>query len=57
MGSREPDLRRQDPEQGNADVRRAVAQALARAQCTILMMRSTDIDLEGHLHPGHAGGG
>ncbi len=47
MGSREPgtvDVRIQS--RGNADVRRQVAQALAKARCTILMMRSTDIDLE-----------
>jgi ABC-2 type transport system ATP-binding protein len=47
MGSRETgtvDVRIQS--RGSADVRRAVAQALARAKCTILMMRSTDIDLE-----------
>jgi len=47
MGSREPgtcDVRIQS--RGNADVRRQVSQALARAHCAILMMRSTDIDLE-----------
>ncbi len=47
MGSREPgtvDVRIQG--RGNADVRRQVSQALTRAQCTILMMRSTDFDLE-----------
>ncbi len=47
MGSREPgtfDLRVQG--RGDADVRRQVAHALARASCTILSMRSADIDLE-----------
>ncbi len=47
MGSREPgtvDLRIQG--RGDADLRRPVAHALARAGCTILSMRSTDVDLE-----------
>jgi ABC-2 type transport system ATP-binding protein len=47
MGSREPgtfDLRIQG--RGDADVRRQVARALGRAGCTILMMRSADVDLE-----------
>jgi ABC-2 type transport system ATP-binding protein len=47
MGSREPgtvDVRVQG--RGNADVRRAVARALVKAGCTILMMRSADVDLE-----------
>jgi ABC-2 type transport system ATP-binding protein len=47
MGSREPgttDLRVQG--RGEADVRREVAHALARARCTILMMRTADVDLE-----------
>jgi ABC-2 type transport system ATP-binding protein len=47
MGSREQgttDVRVQGRD--GADVRRSVAQALARARCTILMMRSTDVDLE-----------
>ncbi len=47
MGSREPgtvDLRING--RGDADVRRPVARALARAGCTILSMRTADIDLE-----------
>ena len=47
MGSREPgtaDVRVESRQA--ADVRRAVAQALARAGCTILMMRSADLSLE-----------
>ena len=47
MGSREPgtvDVRIQG--RGGADVRRPVARALAKAGCTILMMRSADVDLE-----------
>jgi ABC-2 type transport system ATP-binding protein len=47
LGSREPgttDVRVQGRE--GTDVRRQVAQALNRAKCTILMMRSSDLDLE-----------
>ena len=47
LGSREPgtvDLRING--RGDADVRRPVARALARAGCTILSMRTADIDLE-----------
>jgi ABC-2 type transport system ATP-binding protein len=47
MGSREPgtfDMRVQA--RGSADVRRPVAHALAKAHCTVLMMRPLDIDLE-----------
>jgi ABC-2 type transport system ATP-binding protein len=47
MGSREAgtsDVRVESRQA--ADVRRAIAQALARAGCTILMMRSADLSLE-----------
>ncbi len=47
MGSREPgttDVRVTGRD--NADVRREVSRALSQARCTILMMRSTDLDLE-----------
>ena len=47
QGSLEPgtnDLRIRSRE--GADVRRDVSQALVRSECTILMMRSVDLDLE-----------